>query len=313
MGLAVPISVALDPTVWRTHYAHGIRLGPDAPVTGGLLQEYATSCGKESAAKVAAAVDQISDDTIRWHLRCAMSELSVKLGVPFGTVVCKGDPVDDGLIQGVHYDKLVPRKPYTAGEVQSWYRIDLPGTSVISVERVRAYFFGQKVWEFSTARANIDLVRLEWPTQGGTHILPINFSSVIVTGTGPDAGNYGMAHTLLAPYRTPVPDFWSVDYTIGPIDKETGAPSQLEMVLVNWIMSVAGLTLLGIAGMGRTQGITNTSVSFDGLSRSIGLSQSAQAGLYGALEARLQATTERIDWKQLRTYKRGIRVIKYSH
>lgn len=310
MGLAVPISTALDPTVWRTNYAHGIRLGPDAPVTGGLIGQFGAMCGSQNAAALAAAVDALSDDVIRWHLRCALSELSVKLGVPMGVVVIKSDPVDDGLVQGVHYDKLAPRKPYTSGEVQAWYRLDVHGP-VISVERVRAYYFGTLIWEFSAARGNINLVRLEWPTQGSAHILPINFSSIIVTSLPTDQGNYGMAHTLLN-HRSPMPDFWGIDYTIGPIDKETGTPSQLEMVLVNWVMAVAGLTLFGIAGMGRTQGITNSSVSFDGLSRSVGLSQSAQAGLYGALEARLQATIDRIDWKQIRTYKRGIRVLKYS-
>lgn len=310
MGLSAPVSVALDPAVWRANYVHGIPLGPDS--SQGLLATCSAAVGATATEAIAAALDELSDDTIRWQLKVALSELSVKLGIPLGVAVVKSPPIDAGLVQGVHYDLVLPRQPYTHGEGESWYRLDMHGP-VISIERVRAYYYGQLIWEFSNARNNIDLVRTAWATQGTAHILPINFQSVIVTQSalgGP--GNYGVWHTLGA-HRSPVPDFWGIDYTKGPVDKETGTPGELELVLINWVMAVASQPLLAIAGMGRTQGITNQSVSFDGLSRSVGLSASAQAGLYGALEAMYQRIEARIDWKQLRAYKRGPRVLKFSY
>jgi hypothetical protein len=311
LGLSVPVTVAIDPVVWKTHYVHGIPLGADAASTG-LLQTCASIAGEEGAAALAQQIDELSSETVAWHLRCALSELQLKIGRPFGLVVVKSPPVDAGLIQGVHYDKLMPRRPYTHGEGESWYRIDVPGP-VLSVQRLRAYYYGQLIWEFSQARGNIDLVRTAWQNMGVNHILPINFQSIIVTQSelgGP--GNYGVWHTLGA-HRSPVPDFWAVDYTTGPFDRETGTPEQIPLVLVNWVMAVAGQALLGIAGMARTGGVTNQSVSFDGLSRSVGLSQSGQAGLYGALEANFKAIEQRIDWKQVRAALRGIRVRKFSY
>lgn len=311
LGLSVPVTVMLDPVAWRQNYVHGIALGPDSG-TGGVLQACAAVTDDETAAAVVQQIDAIPDAVITYHLRAAASELQLKLGQPLGIVVVKSPPIDAGLVQGVHYDKLMPRRPYTHGEGESWYRIDVHGP-VISVERVRAYYYGQLIWEFSNSRNNIDLIRTAWQIQGVNHILPINFQSVIVTKSelgGP--GNYGVWHTLGA-HRSPVPDFWAVDYTIGPIDRETGAPEQLPLVLVNWVAAVAGQTLLAIAGMGRSGGVTNQSVSFDGISRSVGLAASAQASIYGALETNFKSIEQRIDWKQLRASMRGIRVRPFSY
>lgn len=307
MGLSAPISVALDPEVWRRCYVHGIPLGPDLG-SAGLLATAADVANAEAADALATKIDEMPADVIRWHLRTALSELSIKIGQPMGIVVVKSPPIDAGMYRGVHYDKLMPRRPYTRADAENWYRIQLHGP-VISLERVRAYYYGNLVWEFSDKNQNIDLVRTAWETQGVNHILPINFQSMIVeSSAGGGPSNYGVWHTLGA-HRSPVQDFWAVDYTLGPVDKETGIPGQLEMALINWVMLVAGQTILGIAGMGRTGGISNQSISFDGLSRSIGLTASAQAGLYGALEGTFKAAEERLDWKLIRAYKRGPRVI----
>lgn len=307
LGLSAPITTALDPTVWRKHYAFGLDLAAGGGSLGGFTQRYASMCGERASKKLATVIAQISDDTIRWWLRCALSELQVKLGIPLGVAIVKSPPLDDGLTQGVDYDVLMPRRPYTHGEAAHWYRIDVPGP-ILSVQRVRGYYYGQAVWEFSQSRDNIDLIRVEWPTEGSMHILPINFQTIIVTQTGQGGpGNYGVWHTLGA-HRSPVPDFWSVDYTKGPVEKETGNPAELELVLINWCMCVAGQNILSMAGLAKSQGITSSSLSMDGLSRSIGLTTGELHSIYGALEEALHRAEERIDWKQLRKYKRGLRV-----
>lgn len=320
LGLSVPVSEVLDPAKWKARYAHGIALGAEAQST--LITSLCSVRGLNdadaraaAAAEVTTVVDEISDDVIRWHLRAALSELEIKLGMPMGVVICKADPAphstleSEGLIQGVHYDRKVPRLPYTHGEGRNWYSLPAP-SGVISVERVRAFYYGQLIWEFSAARENIDQVRLEHPTQGAIHLLPINFQAMIVLGEG--SGNYGVWHTL-GLHRSPVPDFWALDYTLGPQDRQTGQPGHIEAVLAHWVYCVAGMTILSMAGLAKSQGLTSTSVSFDGFSKSIGLQASAIYGLNSALEHVLENATKRIDWKQIKRAKKGLRIRPFSH
>jgi hypothetical protein len=277
----------------------------------------------EDQSGIVAGVQEIPDSTIRWHLRAALSELEVKLGIPMGVVIAKADPTGqgnstaeaelakEGLVKGVDYDKIVPRLPYTHGEGMTWYRIDVP-SSVISIERVRAYYYGQLIWEFSNQRGNIEQVRLEWPTQGSMHLLPINFQSVIVTqGPGSSTGNYGVWHTL-ALHQSPVPDFWAVDYTLGPTDRQTRTCGHIEAVLADWCYAVASIKLLSMGGLAKSAGLTSTSVSFDGFSKSVGLQASAIYGLNSALEHVYEEATKRIDWKHIKRYKKGLRLRPYS-
>ncbi len=294
-------------------YAFGVVLGTTnaAPASvseqlRGILSERQQ---EQFAAAVGQVVTQMPDDVIRWQLKVAASELEVKLGIPLGVVVCKADPVDDGVLAGVHYDRLVSRLPYTQGEANRWYRIDIP-SSVISVERVRAYYFGNKIWEFSPTRGNDDQVRIEWPAQGGLHLVPRNFHQALAAV---DEGStaWGPVWHLVASSRAPVPDFWAVDYTLGPRTKETGEVDRIEAVLAHWVYCKAGIILLSIGGMARSQGITSTSISMDGFSRSVGLQASAMYGINSALETVLKTAHEAIDWKALKRYKRGLRLRMY--
>lgn len=315
LGLSVPVSEVLNPKLWRERYAFGITLGKTT-TSGATLASRLSRIANGKPAEITAEgsaqdvltdlITEIPDDVIRWHLRAAVSELEMKMGIPLGVIVCKADP-DDGLKRGIHYDKKVNRLPYNHGEAYHWYRIDLP-SSVLSVERIRAFYYGQVIWDFSDERDNIEQIRLEWANQGSLHILPINFQNIIVEE---GAGNYGVWHTM-ALHRSPVPDFWSVDYTLGPKTK-AGVPGEIEAVLAHWCYAVAGITLLSIGGLAKSQGLTSASVSFDGLSRSIGLQASAIYGLNSALEHVLEQTIKRINWKQLRAHKRGIRVRPFGY
>ncbi|MHC4717920.1 MAG: hypothetical protein ACYS5V_13180, partial [Planctomycetota bacterium] len=101
LGLSVPVSEVLDPQLWRERYAYGITLGPDPEAAAAAsLSDALCSVNGGSAddvqAKLKDAISEIPDDVIRWHLRAAMSELEVKLGIPLGIVICKADPVDPG-------------------------------------------------------------------------------------------------------------------------------------------------------------------------------------------------------------------------
>lgn len=311
LGLSVPVTEVLEPQLWRDRYAFGIRLGPAyreqsladriaaarCRVSGGL-------CGETDQDKLDDLVTEIPDDVIRWHLRAGLSELELKLGVNMGIQIVRSEPLDSFSGQ---YDKLIGRLPYTHGEAITWFRIDLPHNNVISVERIRGFYYGTKVWEISDFQRNKNLIRLVWPREGVTHILPVNLQSIAVT----QGGNYGVWETIHL-HRSPIPDFWAIDYTTGPVSRD-GQVGKIEAALAHWVYAVAGIMLLSVGGLAASQGITSTSTGIDGLSRSVSLQASAMYGINSALETRLKEATERIDWKRLRAAKRGLRLKMFSY
>jgi hypothetical protein len=320
LGLAVSPAEVLDPILWRKRYAWGIALGEgssrqslfdrleEARCKGTQSFQEEIEALDDDEAQAAQFLGVIPDETIRWHLRAAMSEAEYRLGLPMGVNVCKARPVDDGLVKGVHYDEDVGRLPYSAGETRQWFRIDLPRRNIISIERIRAFYFDTQAWDLNTDNGGIDQVKLEWPADGVLHIMPTHIETMIVSTNG----NYGvweLLHTA-AWRRSPIPDFWAVDFTYGPVtrDRQIG---MIPLVLANWISAAAGILILGQAGMAASKGLTSTSISLDGISRSVSLSASAQAGLYGALEANFDKTMERINFDKLRAQMRGPRVRRY--
>ena len=70
----------------------------------------------------------------------------------------------------------------------------------------------------------------------------------------------------------------------------------------------AGKLLLNMAGTAYGQGITSTSISMNGFSRSVTTSQSAMYGINSAMELVFQSYTDSIDWERLRRAKRGLKV-----
>ncbi len=309
LGLSVPVSDILDPELWKARYAVGIQgFGVPLEGAGTLTGALSTKVGTDALADL---VGRIPNSTILWHLRVALSELQMKLNIKLGIEVIKSDPVDPGLVLGVHYDRFHPRIPYTRGETLQWFLISLPHKPVVSVERIRGFYFGQKVWEISDSQDNRSLIRIEHPKQGSIHILPTQLESLIITNNATGAGNYGIWETINL-HTSPVPDFWAVDWTAGPVDVN-GEVGKIEAVLAHWVYTVAGLTLLSIAGLAASKGLSSSSVSFDGISRSVSLQASAIYGLNSALEEVFRQTQKRIDWKQLRMQKQGLRIRKYSY
>lgn len=323
LGLTCPVSEALDPKLWRERYAYGVLLGVGAPPAESRVIDRLLGCrgrtretitmdpATAAAAQgvVTQAANEIPDHVIRWHLRTAMSELSVKLGIPFGMVICKGDPVDEGLVLGRDYDKVVPRQTYLISEQQRYYRIDLPAGTV-SVERVRAFWFDQLIWEVD-GTTSPSAIKLDHPGTSSMHILPTQGVGLIIAFPASGVPEYGSLQLLTLPNQSRLPAVWSVDYTLDTVAK-TGEPGRSSLVLAHWIACRAGILLLSIAGSAVSRGLTSTSVSIDGLSRSIGLQASAMYGIYSALETRMKEAEEAIDWKHLRLYKRGLRPMPYG-
>lgn len=309
LGLSVPVLDLIDPQKWRERYAWGVALGGQGTSdhADAILSRARLKGGRLREREASRLIQAIPDDVIRWHLRAAVSELEMKIGMPIGLEVCKSKPVDAGLRKGLHYDREVGRLPYTQGAAQNFYRIDLP-SGIISVERVRAFYLGMKIWEISDTRDNSDNIVIEWGKSGVIHLMPVHLQSMIVTQA---TGAFGVWHTMNL-YSSPIPDVWAVDYTRGPVSEHGGEPGKIEAVLAHWAFCVAGITLLSMGGLAASKGLTSTSISMDGVSRSIGLQASAIYGLNSALEHVFDEATKRINWQQLRTQKRGLKVFPFS-
>jgi hypothetical protein len=316
LGLTVPVSELLDPTLWRQRYAWGIPLaGMEAFTPKQQLVEACQALNEgDLQQQVQSLVAQIPDDVVRWHLRTAISELEMQLQIPMGIVVVKSPELDPGIVQGRHFDRLDARRPWTRQAAMQYYKLELP-YSVISIERVRGYLYGRKIIEASRdamAANTIGNIVLEWPSQGGAHILPIDLSAII---TGPGYTNQyalSMWELIWRQGTNILPDFWALDYTIGPRDKMTGTPGQIEVILAHWVYLRAGKFLINMAGTAYGQGIASTSLSMDGFTRSVTTSQSAMYGINSAMELVMQGMIDSIDWERLRRMKRGLKVYAYG-
>jgi hypothetical protein len=328
LGLTVPVTEALDPQKWRERYAYGLVLGTAAAQPTAELKSSAVRallnqdrCGDrapktaqamlaKAQGELTQAVNEIPNHVIQWHLRVAASKVETRLRMPLGVVVVKGAPADDGLVQGVHFDKLEARRPFVRSEQQSHYRIDLPA-GVVSVERVRAYFYGTLVWEISATANNAAMLRLSWPGVSHAHILPHLGGPTLLLSV-PGNGLSMAAATAFSHFwgmNSPIPDVWALDYTLAPTTK-TGEVGQIEAVLADYIYAHAGAYLLTLGGRLATGGLQSASISIDGLSRSVSL---AGRSLNEILTERLEKATADADFDSLRTYKKGLRVLPYGH
>lgn len=300
LGLTVPVSEVLNVEAWRRRYAWGVPLaGPSDFTPTQSLKEACTrlnDCACDEQVK--SFVAQIPDDVVRWHLRAALSELELKLGVPMGIVVVKTPPLDTGVVLGQHFDRLGRRLPLYQGDANEYWKLSLD-FGVISVERVRGYYFGQKLFEVAGSS-----VIVEAPSSGGLHIDPLTMRAALNNVSRTVAG-FDIAYDLWR-IREQIPDFWAIDYTLGPRDNMTQTAGQIEVVIAHWVGARAGQMLINQAGTAAAQGIASTSLSMDGITRSVTLSQSAMYGVNSAYELVLKAMTEAIDWRALRDMKRGM-------
>ena len=308
LGLTMPVAELFDVTAWRERYAWGIPLAGMEAFTPQqqLVEACQELCEADGRAQVQALVAQIPDRVVLWHLKAAASELEMKLGIPLGMVVVKSPPVDEGLVHGRDFDRLDPRLPYIRQDAQNFYSLSLP-YSVIRVDRIRGYYFNQKIIEVSPGAGNIGNIVLQWPRQGLTNILPINISALLV-GSGFVPSDFALSLWEMVWSKPRVPDFWAIDYLQGPVDNVTGTPGRIELLLAHWVYLRAGKLLINMAGTAFGQGITNTSITMNGFSRSVSTSQSAMYSINSAMEIVYQSYTDSIDWERLRRMKRGLKV-----
>lgn len=294
LGTSIPVYEVLTPKLWRDRYAHGMMLGhiERRQVLDGPPGERVKQWQK--------VISEIPDELIRWHLRVALSDVELKLGVSFGIRRIVSPPTDD--LQPGSYDVVSSRLPFNRGMFESWGRLDLPYGPVLSVERVRAFFWDTKVFDISDDIGNGNLIRVEHPRQKSIHLAPLQLIQQY-----PQV-RFSVAYSpLIYSYNHPIPDFWAVDYTIGAVDN-FGEPGKIEAILADYIYCSAALKIFAIASQNQGKGQASSSLSFDGISKSVTL---VNGGVFGLIHDEYEKTLERINWEKLAQSKKPLRVLMY--
>jgi hypothetical protein len=195
---------------------------------------------------------------------------------------------------------------FVANDYMNWGYIKLWHRPVASVEKLTLWYGNQKMYDIPSAWLKVDqqhgAIQL-FPTTGVT-------SGLIITSGGSlflplVQGGFGYA-----------PQMWSVDYTAGMSEPDTNAQGEYVYAQTNihpnlkeviykrasiGIMQVWGDLIIGA-------GIANMSLSVDGLSQSIGTTQSP---MFGGASARIKQMQEDIDnmLPALRSYYGGIDMV----
>lgn len=233
------------------------------------------------------------EPAIQFHVNRALGRAQETLGIPLKKQIVKAEPVDDGLVKGVHYDRVIKRLPYRATEAGQFYKVMLPDAQIIFVDRLRIFFLNQLTLTFAQ-----EDVRLEWTKEGILHVVPR-----ILSGFW---GQWGLLNSkiIFQDYMRGqqfIPDFWAIDYTCG-------FDGPLPDRVVEWVCLEAAIQILGIVGTARTPGLASQTISFDGYSHSETLTQSASSHLYSALEKVYRDELATIDLKQIKGTYRGLKV-----
>ena len=155
---------------------------------------------------------------------------------------------------------------YYFDEYQEFCYIQLYQYPVVSVESLIAEYAGQPVMAFPADWIHI------YKNTGQLQLVPTtgSLSQVLLGGSG-------VLLPLITTRLSKMPHLFKVKYTAGFPDN--GVPADIVDIIAKWavcgIMNILGDILLGA-------GIANQSVSIDGLSESIGTTQSAEYGAYSA-------------------------------
>jgi hypothetical protein len=262
MDLSDALADVLDPQLWRQRFAAGLNLGA------------------------------MSDSTIAYHLRAAASELGLRLGLKLKIERLVSEPVDATARKGVDYDRIVPRLPWNQEQHASYYRIDL-GEPVLSVQRIRCYQLNQQIIAFDSS--NSDIV-LEHPQHGIVHLIPRSLPFVTMI-----SGHIDQFFLNVPPFistvKGPLPNFWAVDYTTGPISILDTEPGRIDARLASWVGAKAATVLLPLAGNALTGGVVSHTAAMDGVSRTVNMGPN---GVFAQAAQAFKDLDDGINWNELR-------------
>lgn len=288
LGIDVPLAEVLDPVAWaETHFW---------PV----LETLRTTADVRQAGR--SLLDSLPAAAVAWALRAGLSHVATQIGVDFGIVRYAAAAVSDGLVRGVDFDADAKPLPYNPSARSSHgYQLQLPSAAV-SVSRVRWQMFGSTVLDIDADDSSTGTIQITDPAKGAVLLrLPTSSSIAPVVGFWPAL--YGYSYT--------VPGAILVDW-IGGMRSHGGQLGYVPAALADYVRTWAGIRICNQAGTFSTRGVTNASVSVDGISKSNSFQASAMYGVNSSLEAVYKEELKDLDLKAIRLYMRGFTVSRYG-
>lgn len=230
------------------------------------------------------------DIAMQQILNGILVDVQSKVGISFARKVVKTDP-DPALVQGVDYDIAGERLHHFRAQLMTThYYIPLPYSNVVSIEQVRLFYGNQHVytvpddWVYFTSK------------EGILRINPSLTNSVLQSNFG---GFDSVFYTFF--FREVIPHAWALDYTFGY--------GQIDADIARYIGLLAAIQVLSLAGMGAdiSGGLSNESLSQDGISESVGYA-SGKYGPYSGVVQMYSDELERINIFAKRLAKKGIKL-----
>lgn len=303
-GQPVPIADCVNPARWRDRFAWGHILSRAFAVHPDINESELNTLRQET-------FGYLPDHVVEWHLGAALSELGARLQTRLRVEVVKAPPVDSALTLGSDYHRVGRPLPYVRDMARTHLRIDV-GEPLLSVQRVRAQYSGSEPSDFVLPGDVTASVKIVDPATGVFHIIPsgglFGFPA-LNDGAAPlpiarRYQDWGWNHSSRS---STAPAVWLVDYTTGPVG-EAGYPGGIDALLANWVYARAGLMMFSLSGVAQAGGVSSTSLSIDGVSRSTSLTASAIYGLNSSFEKVLEDYGKAIDWNYWRSRYSGVHV-----
>lgn len=282
----------------------------------GHIASHAIALSPDIATDVLNAIKEkgagfLPDQVVERQLAAAMSELGAHLRINLSVAKVRSTPLDDTVsnVVGVDYDRTRDPIPYVKAMSEQFLRVDV-GEPLISIQRVRFRNYASTVLDLATP-SQLENVRIVDRKAGIFHIMPTagylqletsQTSEPLLVASRFRAWNYGHSSR-----NNTLPASWLVDYLTGPVDL-AGRAGFLDPLLVNWVDARAGVLLFSLSGIAQGGGVASTSLSIDGVSRSVGTTASAMYGLNSAFEKVLDDYTKSIDWAYWRRKYTGVTV-----
>jgi hypothetical protein len=191
---------------------------------------------------------------------------------------------------------------YLSSDYVNWSYIKLWKKPVLSVESIQLYYGDKPMMTIPPEWVKID------PLSGMLQLFPTSGSAggLIITAAG------GMFLPIISGNIGYVPQMWKVNYTAGmnePAEDQVYRKTDIHPNLKEVIYKKTAMSVMGVWGdLIIGAGIANQSVGIDGLSQSIGTTQSP---MFGGASARIKQLEEDINnmLPQLQSYYGGINMV----
>jgi hypothetical protein len=216
----------------------------------------------------------MTDDDILQFLKGAITNIERKLGVFLKPTVIVCNPDEQGLVQGVDYERGEAAYDYVAREYIQYGFMQLRERQVQSLEGLKLVLpNGMVIVDFYRSNDVRKWIKL-YKESGQLQIVPYAGDPTLFALLGSNQSGYPFATGQI---NSNLPQMLYVNYTAGY------GLFQIPEDIRNAVAKQASIDVLQISANAAVQGVSSTSTGIDGLSESTSMSVSGDASIYGSL------------------------------